>query len=322
MRKDAKTKRNNAQVAHRKRRRRRRKQNRVLHYLVLLIFLVGAAAGLSTTVLFKIEEIEVIGVDRYTPDEIAAASGVHLQDNLLRIDKKEIETQILEQFPYIETVETRRKLPPKVEIAVTQAAPVGAIAEGDELLLVGANGKVLERGRMLVPNDVLLVKGVDAGSAQPGDFLGEYEPKKPETEAEIAAEEKRKEQAEMVQEKLGMMQYLLRAIEESDFTGLTNVDLTDRLNIRIMYEDRILLELGSENELPYKLYFVKYVLEHSIAPDAVGVLNATEAAKRRISFQPEGGAGTDVFEADKHLPQPEEDDKEDETTDTDSSTQA
>lgn len=286
-----------AQAANANRRKRRRRGRRTLHYMLLLLFLLAAGAVLSFTVLFKIEGVEVIGAEKYTPAEIAEASGVVMGDNLLRIDKTEIAAGLLERFPYLLTVEVRRKPPGTVEITVTQAEPVGAILQGDEVALIDREGKLLERGMLLVPETVPLVKGIDTAGVEPGGCLGELPEKPTEEETAKSAE---------VLERMQMFRYLLDAMEASGFKSLTNVDITDRLNMRVIYENRITLELGSEAELPYKLALVKLVLETHIGPDEVGTLNATEAYRNRIIFDPtpdSGGGETVVWEIPESAPE-------------------
>ncbi len=85
-----------------------------------------------------------------------------------------------------------------------------------------------------------MVKGIQVGEAQVGSTLG------PEAE-----------------ERLRMLTYLVDALEHR-LPDVTQVDLTDRLNIQIVYQDRLLIQLGSEGDLEYKLQFVTYALENSV----------------------------------------------------------
>lgn len=260
-----------AKAANGRRRKRRRRSNRTLHFLVLIFFFLAIGTILSFTVLFKIQEVRVTGTDKYAPDEVAQASGIVLSENLLRIHKAEIEKKLLSQFPYIQSVQIKRKLPPAVELEITQCIPVGAIKTGDEVTLIDREGKVLEKGVIMLPAELLLIKGIDTAGVSPGAYL-----------------------AESQSEKLVMLRYILDAIEESEFKNITNVDLTDRLNIRVMYENRILLELGSEADMIRKLQLIAYVLKNSIAPDAKGTLDASMVPQQsRVFFR--NGNGKDEY---------------------------
>lgn len=265
-----------AQAANGRRRTKRRRGKRTLHFALLILFLLAAGAVLSFTVFFKIEAVPVVGTDKYDPGDIAKASGIVIGENLLRIDKDEIQKKLLAQFPYIESVEVRRKLPPAVELSITQAVPVAAISQGEQVVLINREGKVLERGILLVPEEIPLIKGIDATGKQPGAIVAD---------------------SDAALEKLGMLQRLMDAMDQSGFTQVTNVDLTDRLNIRIIYENRIILELGSEGDLPYKLEFVQFALQNKLGPEERGTLDATLAHKNPpwMIFSPsDGGEGISI----------------------------
>ena len=72
-----------------------------------------------------------------------------------------------------------------------------------------------------------------------------------------------------------MLTYLVDALESTGFPDVTQVDLTDRLNMQIVYQDRLLIQLGSEADLEYKLQFVTYALENSVEEGFEGILDAS-----------------------------------------------
>lgn len=244
------------------RRRRRRTGRRTLHYLLLLLLVTGAGAVLSLTVFFKIEDIQVIGVDRYEPDRIIAVSGIQIGDNLLRIPTEEVEKKILDAFPYIESVKVARRYPPRVELQVTQCTPSAAVLDGDLLGLITREGKLLETGDLYIPPEIPIIKGLSLDGFAPGDLLGTDD--HPEN-----------------QERLRMLDYLLDAAEKTGFGPITNVDVSDRLNMKMVYEARLVLELGSEADMEYKLTFLKEVIE-DLGPEAQAKLDATNVRNKRI----------------------------------------
>lgn len=245
------------------RRKKRRGGKRTLHYLLLLVFLLGAGAVLSLTVFFKIEDVQVVGVDRYEPDDIVEASGIQVGDHLLRIPDDEIVDKLLGQFPYLETVKIARRFPPRVEIQVTQCVPQGAVIDEEgEIGLITMEGKLLERGDLFIPAELPLIKGLDLQGFAPGDMLGGEE--HPEN-----------------QEKLWMLDYLFQAAQGIDFGPITNVDVTDRLNMKMVYEARLVLELGSEADMEYKLTFLSEVIA-DLGPEDQARLDATNVRNKRV----------------------------------------
>ena len=121
-----------ASVRHNRKRKRRRSRLGVLFKLLCLAALV-AALTFGATVFFQVETIAVTGNSRYTQDEIIAASGVQVGDNLFRMNKKQISQEILHQLPYVESVSILRGLPSTITFQVTEwdaVAQVEVYAQG------------------------------------------------------------------------------------------------------------------------------------------------------------------------------------------------
>ena len=244
-------------------RRRKRKKNRTLHYLLLLLFVLGAGTVLLMTVLLQIDEIIVTGAGRHNTDEIIEISGIELGENLLRLRTGGIEEELLSTFPYISTVRVRRRFPHAVELVITQYQPQAALVYSDGFAFIILEGKLLERGVRDLPPGLPAVRGLSLEDSQPGETIG-------------GAEHPGNE------ERLIMLRYLLEAAERVDFPPITDVDLRDRLNIRVIHEDRLLLELGSEADLEYKLAFLDYIIQNKVSPTAQASLDASAARHRRV----------------------------------------
>ena len=251
--KDQKRESASARQANMDRRKKRRHGRYILHYILIAAFVLSVGAALSMTVFFKIEKVEVAGNTKYPPEEIIAASGIAPGQNLFRVHGDQVSEKLTQQFAYIESVKVEYRLPPRVVLKITQATPLGALESGEgEYILISREGKVLEKNTGEPEGRYPLVKGIQVGEAQVGSTLG------PEAE-----------------ERLRMLTYLVDALESTGFPDVTQVDLTDRLNIQIVYQDRLLIQLGSEGDLEYKLQFVTYALENSVEDGFEGVLDAS-----------------------------------------------
>ena len=241
----------------------RRRRRRVLPYLILLIFVLAAGIALSMNAFFQIEDIAVIGSERYNEDQIIEVSGIAPGDNLLRLSSGQISQDIIYAFPYIATVNMRRRFPPRVEIIVTEHLPEMAVYENGELALITLQGKLLERGNRTSPAGLPVIRGLRLEGHQPGQMLGgAHDPYN--------------------HERLVMLRYLFDAAYRVDFFPITHVDVSDRLNMRIVHEDRLVLELGSEADLEYKLTFLRHVIENKVEPDAQARLDISNARERRL----------------------------------------
>jgi len=263
-------------------RRRPRGGRKGLHYALLTVFVLGLGAFLCLTVLFEVEEITVVGSDKYTAEEIIAASGIEPGDNLFRVPAGVIERELAARYPYIEKVSLHRLFPPSIEIRIEQSVPSVALSSGDELVLITRDGKVLERGMILLSADLLLVHGLDVTGREPGDYLGGGD-----------------EGSGLI-----MINYLLGAMEETGFTGLTNLDITDRLNMHVMYENRLSLQLGTEANLPDKLRLIRLVVEEKLYPGAHGILDAADiATKDWVIYTPASGFNSDGSPIERYNPE-------------------
>lgn len=220
---------------------------------------MAAGAALSLTVFFKIESVAAVGSDKYPPDEIVAKSGITVGDNLFRVDSAAVKDKLMAEYPYIEDVYVKRKFPNAVMLEITQYKPEGALSDGGELLLITREGKVLERGILFIPENIPLIKGIDTENAQPGQKLGENSA-----------------------DALLMLDYLFKAVEETDFGEITNVDLTDIYNMKITYENRLLLNLGTESSLAAKLNFLKEMIKNRLPADAQGLIDASNVSRSLI----------------------------------------
>lgn len=82
-------------------------------------------------------------------------------------------------------------------------------------MVVSDKGRVLELGSGTPPSGILVVNGVTIEDAQLCKNIPEEN-----------------------NESLGMLRYLVEAINATGFENITKIDLSDRLNMYIVYEDR------------------------------------------------------------------------------------
>lgn len=135
--------------------------------LLFVLALLGAMT-VGATVFFQVEQVVVTGNNRYTQEEIVAATGIQTGDNLFRMNKFAIQDHVLEEMPYLEDILIRRKLPSTITVAVQEWDAVAQILpnagwvapepeetkEGEEIVLpvatdvswlISVGGKLLEQ---------------------------------------------------------------------------------------------------------------------------------------------------------------------------------
>lgn len=284
------------------RRRRRRTGRQALHYLLILAVATAIMAALSLTVFFKIETVEVTGLTKYAAEEVIQASGVQVGQNLFRVSEKKVNRLLTQQFPYIQEVTLKRSYPARLTLEVTQAQPLGAALTAAGYVLIGNNGRILEAGVDTVDPEVTIVTGMYLSDITEGRVLGtvveegeilypaDMEPLEERDEAgrlksrsQLEQEEqaRRQQAAQEEARSFQILTSLAQAISETSFGNITLVDFSDPLNMMVVYENRVIIELGSQVDLAYKLQFVQYVLKENLGEGFQGILDASTAASSK-----------------------------------------
>lgn len=122
---------------------RRRGRWNLLYTIVARILMVIAVTA-GTLALFRVDTVEVSGNERYTAEEIAAASGIEINDNLFLMNKFSVQSALSEVLPYVGDVEIQRTLPGTVHISVEECEPVAAVRISNGYWYIDAAGKLLE----------------------------------------------------------------------------------------------------------------------------------------------------------------------------------
>lgn len=263
-----------------KRRRKKRRRDRMI-YLILALFVAGTGIVLSLTVFFHIEVINATTDSLYySADEIIAASGIKTGENMFLQPLSKVSEKIEKTLPYIESAKIKLSLPNKITILTTDAVPALAVEAGEDFFLLSIKGKILGTTGMTVPPDTTaIIKGLtlkepEAGNTAEFNEEGGFE----------------------------LLMQILDSLEKNELEGVTEINLTDTIDIKIWLEDSIRLDIGSINEIDKKLNFAKPVIEaeaqrKNLNPIYIDVKNLREAHARDITTsEPEEETETTVSE--------------------------
>ena len=146
----------------------------IVMLVLILLFVVGAivlwivtprqAEPGDTNAPFVVKTITVEGSTKYSEDAVIAASGVVLGESLFSVKGREVESRLLEAFPYFQTVDAQTLHMSEVHIVVTEETAVGAVFADDAWVLISEDAKALEKQAIKTnkPKRVMYVKGADA----------------------------------------------------------------------------------------------------------------------------------------------------------------
>ena len=275
-------------------RRRRRTGRQTLNYLLLLI-VAAIMIALSLTVLFQVKTVTVQGVTKYAPQALVTACGVQEGDNLLRINRRAVRKRLKELFPYVENVTFKCSFPDKLVLQITEATILGACRTVDNgYVILADTGRILETDVVQAPEEAMEIYGLYMYAPKTGRILGQFDKEQQEQvqqekKAAQEAAQKLKDRGETVpeppieeqtpeekeKEEFERLTLLVEAMEETEFENISLIDLSDNLNMAILYDSRIMIELGSIADLQYKLQFVSRILKENLPDNFQGVVDAS-----------------------------------------------
>lgn len=244
-------------IVHRTNMRRRKNKRKKLIIRAVLggTFLV---AGLVVALLlfFNINKISVTGDGVYSSEEIIRVSEIEIGDNLIFLSKNRINKLITEKLPYVGSVKLKRRLPAHLEIQVTKTDAVFGIAQDGFYTLLDRDGKVLETNVEYIGTDKTLLNAGKVVSAVVGEKI-------------VLENEKLFPRIEEVYE----------TCEKVGLQDITEINITELHNIKVVYQGRITLELGKTDgdRLSKKLAFGKAAIDKQNLEDNQfrGTINLT-----------------------------------------------
>ncbi|WP_294512497.1 FtsQ-type POTRA domain-containing protein [uncultured Intestinimonas sp.] len=222
--------------------------------LSLIIILVVIAAG--CVVFFRVEDITVTGVSRYTAQEIIDASGVEKGDNLFLVGSSRTAQKIYSTLPYVDEVNIRHALPDGLVINVTERTPA-AVIQGDEgWWIIDAKGKILEQVSKPEQAGVAEVSGLTALLPAVGTTLAV-------------------EDAEGL--KLESLMDLLSALEQRDILGeVSSIDLSSAAEISMVYDGRLTVKMRMSDDFMWQTrVLTESMAQGIIQSNETGVVDLT-----------------------------------------------
>ena len=125
--------------------RRRRGSFGFLYKLLSTLVICGVIVA-ALTLFFRVDTIVVTGEEKYTAEEIIAATGVERGDNLFLLNKRDVDSSIKKALPYVEDTRINKKLPDVllVEIVKECRTPLAVVQDGSAWL-VSARGMIVEQ---------------------------------------------------------------------------------------------------------------------------------------------------------------------------------
>lgn len=229
---------------------RRRRRNLSLYYLMLFVIGVVIFLILSRTILFNIDEYVVTGNNIYSTEQILKAGELRDGRNMYGINLERTAERIKNNLIYVEDVTLRRKLPNRFIVEVTEAKAYACCEyEGSRYAIITRSGRYLETEQLGARAGLILIAGMDLTNVALGE---DFE------STDVA--------------KKTIILDLLNSIEKICPGKITAIDITDRTNIMMVYDNRINVDFGSSLDYEYKMRYISTLIKDNLEPEAEGTV--------------------------------------------------
>ena len=210
-------------------------------YKLLSILVICGAVIAALTLFFRVDTVVATGQQRYTAEEIRAASGVESGDNLYLLNKYDVVSRIQEALPYIEDIRINRKLPDTLLIEVTECAQPLAVVQDGSAWLISTRGKIVDQ----LPAGEAEGYGVISGCELLSPSVG--------TKMALATEYALQQQS---------LEGLLTALQEAGMLEkVDGIRLEDLSTLYMDYNGRFTVKLPYGADYAFKLRALKAYLE-------------------------------------------------------------
>ena len=226
-------------------------------YALMTAILIVASVVLACTVFFRVESVQVVGVERYSVEEIQQVASVEKGSNLILTPGEQVAGRLYKNLPYVDHVDVQKRFPTTLRLVVTESVPAAVIPASATVEMTGEDGKIIPtvavtgdmwiidpKGRLLEPADeaaqdqYITVTGISA-----------FEP----VQGEIIDVENPNQKASLIG--------LLQALEsEGMLANVTDVDASLTTEISMVYDGRITAKMLSNTDFVRKLRVLEEVV--------------------------------------------------------------
>lgn len=238
----------------RRRTKRRRKRGRNFGILLKLLSMLAicVVVVLALTLFFRVDTIEVSGMERYSRQNILDAAGIKIGDNLFLMNKYGVENHIRTCLPYLEEVHINRKLPDTLVIQVQECGQPLAVEQKDAEWLVSPKG--------------LFVEQLPPGTAKNYPVIYGCTLVDPEIGGKLTLPEENIVQQNSLLE-------LLAALDEADtIQQVEAIHLQDHTTLRMDYAGRFSVELPYNADYRYKLRYLNRIINETMESNQTGII--------------------------------------------------
>lgn len=243
---------------------------------LLTVCAVVLAVFIGFSIFFRVDTIEVSGIEQYTADTVLEASGIERGASLLTFGKGKACARIKNALPYVESIRIGIKLPGTVRIMIKEVDVVYSIQDAKEdWWFMTSEGRMIEQISQSKAAGHTLIKGIQVLEPKVGELAVAMEPEPEETYV-VEGDEEQTVITVTNGERLETVLEILIQLEQNEILGdVTEVDVTDMGGIFLWYGTKTKILLGDPGQIDTKIATMKAIITDDQI-DPTGVVDLTE----------------------------------------------
>ena len=216
-----------------------RKIKDFIKWTILLGMIIGVLIFLCTSGLFNICQIEIVGNQQITQEQILELSEIELGDNVFFCKKEKTKNNIRSN-PYVENIKITRKLPDKIQIQVTERKKAYQIQLDEGYAYIDNQGYILEIAETKIDKPMLQAYTTAKDDILPGSRLFEDD-----------------------LERLGDVLKIVKGSSEIQIQDkITTINIENKNNyILTLQELKKVIYIGNQSNLANKMLYIKAIIE-------------------------------------------------------------
>ena len=216
-----------------------------------VIALIILSAAIACFFIFRIKEVSIKGSEKYTEEQLIQASGIGKNSNLIITRASAVERSLRTAYPSLEDIKISKKFPDRLEITVTDSEELYYIELGSDVFTITDDLRVTSQNKP-VPEGAIELRSCGIVSV----VVGEYMKFDKDTH-------------------YNYLKGLLENVRSHKISEhIVRVDMSEKFNIRLKYDDRFIIEIGDAENVNTKLTLAEAYIS-SLRDDEKGIIYAT-----------------------------------------------
>lgn len=214
---------------------------RLIKWTSLILILIGGGIYFLLSPFFNIKNIEIVGNQKLTNEEIISLSQVQIDENTFKLVKSKVQKSI-KQNAYVENVKVKRILPDTITIEVEERTPTYMISFANAYAYINNQGYFLQISKDKLELPILTGFLTKEEEIQEGNRLC----------------------VEDLQRLDDVLQIMKSATSNEIASLVTKINIANKQNyILELKDEKKTVQMGDTSNLSTKMLYIKSILEQN-----------------------------------------------------------